>query len=99
MFAEGIAARPAVSQEIPPVTIAKSYHDPSHHRQLFVEVARGVKVEVLDWGGTGPAVLMIPGYGFSAHVYDDLATRLNPRYHILGMTVRGWTPSDAPPTG
>ena len=58
-----------------------------------------VRIHVLDWGGTGPAILKVPGFGFSAHVYDDFAPRLTPRFHVLAMTVRGWAPSDAPPTG
>ena len=90
---------PARSQTIPPVDQDLIRRDPTRHQQHFVTVAPGVRVEVLDWGGSGPALLLIPGYGFSAHVYDDFAQRLKGRYHVLGMTVRGWSPSDAPGTG
>lgn len=81
-----------------PRTLA-GQQDLSPHRERFVEVVSGVRIEVLDWGGTGPALLMVPGYGFSAHVYDDFAPRLSGPYHVLAMTVRGWSPSDAPATG
>ena len=76
----------------------RAQRDPSPHREIWVTTAPGVRIHVLDWGGTGPAILMVPGYGFSAHIYDDFAPRLR-GYRVLAMTVRGWPPSDAPSSG
>lgn len=87
-----------LSTALLPGTLA-GQRDLSAHQERFVNVGAGVRVEVLDWGGRGPAILMIPGYGFSAHVYDDFAPRLIGPYHVLALTVRGWSPSDAPATG
>jgi pimeloyl-ACP methyl ester carboxylesterase len=41
---------------------------------------------------------MLPGYGFSAHIYDDFAPLLT-GYRVVALTVRGWPPSDAPASG
>jgi pimeloyl-ACP methyl ester carboxylesterase len=39
----------------------------------FVSVERDVKLQVLDWGGTGRPLLLLTGMGSDAHVYDPLA--------------------------
>lgn len=79
-------------------TLLFGQRDRSPHFERFVTTAPGVRIHVLDWGGEGPSVLMVPGYGFSAHIYDDFAPRLT-GFHVLAMTVRGWPPSDAPANG
>jgi pimeloyl-ACP methyl ester carboxylesterase len=48
-----------------------------------------VRLEVLDWGGTGPAVVLLAGSGGTAHIYDDLAPQLVDRFRIIGITRRG----------
>jgi pimeloyl-ACP methyl ester carboxylesterase len=71
--------------------------DPSPHRVLFIPVAGRslgraagpVRLEVLDWGGTGPAVVLLAGSGGTAHVYDDLAPQLVERFRVVGITRRG----------
>ena len=36
------------------------WHDPSAHKVRFVTVRDGVRLEVLDWGGSGrPVVLLL----------------------------------------
>jgi hypothetical protein len=39
------------------------WHDPSKHRMLFVTVEDGVRLEVLDWGGSGRPVALLAGLG------------------------------------
>src|SRR5262245_38927966 len=74
---------------------AQSAQDDSPHRLSFVTV-RDVRVPYLDWGGTGPALVFIPGFGNSAHVFDDFAPRLIDRYRVLGVTRIGFGESDQP---
>ena len=69
--------------------------DPSNHRVRFVAVD-GVRVPFLDWGGTGTAMVFIPGFGNSAHVYDDFAPRFTKEFHVLGVTRVGFGESDQP---
>ena len=40
------------------------------HKIRMVRVAPGVELEVVDWGGTGKAMVLITGLGDNAHVYD-----------------------------
>lgn len=65
----------------------------------FVEVEPDVRLEVLDWGGKGRAVVFLPGLGDTAHVYDQLARKLAGAYHIYGITRRGFGASSVPKGG
>ena len=75
------------------------WKDPSPHVVKFVEVDAGVRLEVLDWGGSGRALLLLAGGGDTAHVFDDLAPKLAMRYRVVGVTRRGHPGSSAPATG
>jgi non-heme chloroperoxidase len=70
--------------------------DPTPHRVQFIAVEKGVKVEVLDWGGSGRPLILLPGLGDSAHVFDKFALKLTPNYHVYGITPRGTGASDSP---
>ena len=37
---------------------ADEWRDPSAHRSSMVEVAKDVRLEVLDWGGSGRPVVL-----------------------------------------
>jgi pimeloyl-ACP methyl ester carboxylesterase len=65
----------------------------------FVTVERNVKLEVLDWGGTGRPLVMLAGLGNTAHVFEELAVRLRGSHHVYGITRRGFGQSSAPDWG
>jgi hypothetical protein len=71
--------------------------DPSKHTVQFVTVEPGVKLEVLDWGGTGRPVVLLTGLGNNAHIFDGFAEKLTGKYHVYGITRRGYGASDTPP--
>ncbi len=71
--------------------------DSTPHKIQFVSVDKGVKVEVLDWGGSGQPLILLPGLGDTAHVFDNFALKLTPSYHVLGITPRGFGASSALP--
>ncbi len=73
--------------------------DQASHKIQFVTVDRGVKLEVLDWGGTGRPVILLAGLGNTAHVYDPFATKLSKWYHVYGITRRGFGTSSWPAPG
>jgi non-heme chloroperoxidase len=73
--------------------------DPSPHTVRFVTVAPEVKLEVLDWGGTGRDVVLLTGSGHTAHVYDEFAPKLKDCCHVYGITRRGYGASSVPATG
>ena len=62
-------------------------------------VEDGVRLEVLDWGGTGRPVVLLAGLGFTAHVFDGFAEKLTDSYHVYGITRRGYGASSRPASG
>ena len=76
------------------------WHDPSKHSVQFVTVEEGVRLEVLDWGGTGRPVVLLAGSGNTAHVFDDFAEKLSGACcHVYGITRRGFGASTHPDSG
>ena len=47
--------------------------DRTPHKVHFITVENNVKLEVLDWGGSGRPVVLLTGLGDNAHVYDRFA--------------------------
>lgn len=70
--------------------------DSSWHTVQFVPVERNVKLEVLDWGGSGRPLVLLAGLGNTAHVFDQFAPRLTGFGHVYGITRRGFAPSSVP---
>jgi len=75
------------------------WRDPSPHEVQFVTVDDNVKLEVLDWGGSGRALVLLAGLGNTAHVFDDFAPKLTSDYHVYGITRRGYGKSSVPDSG
>ncbi|CAM3992832.1 alpha/beta fold hydrolase [Corallococcus sp. ZKHCc1 1396] len=69
------------------------------HQVRRVQVAEGVELEVLDYGGKGPALVFLPGLGSTAHVYDVLAPEFTATHHVYAFTRRGFGASSWPTTG
>ena len=74
-----------------------SWKDPSSHVSRFVDVAQDVRLEVLDWGGSGRPLVLLAGGGDTAHVFDDFAPRLTSDFHVYGITRRGFGESTFAP--
>lgn len=89
------ALRSALLLAVVARSAAAQTRDTSRHRMAFVDV-RGVRVPWLDWGGQGQALVFIPGFTNSAHVYDDFAPRFTDRFRVLGVTRVGFGESDQP---
>jgi non-heme chloroperoxidase len=66
------------------------WKDPSCHTTRFVTVDKDVRLEVLDWGGSGRPIILLAGGGNTAHVFDDFATKLTTHHHVYGITRRGF---------
>jgi len=64
--------------------------------EKFVTVEPGVKLEVLDWGGSGRPLVFLSGLGDTAHVYAGFAPRFTAHYHVYGITRRGFGASSKP---
>jgi pimeloyl-ACP methyl ester carboxylesterase len=74
------------------------WHDPSNHQVQFITVEENVRLEVLDWGGTGRPVVLLAGYN-TAHEFDDFAPKLAQFCHVYGITRRGYGASSQPASG
>lgn len=77
----------------------RSCYDQSDHKVRFIEVEKDVKLEVLDWGGSGDYLVLLTGLGDNAHVFDNFAYQFTDIYHVIGITRRGFGNSDKPATG
>ena len=75
------------------------WKDPSPHVVKSVTVENDVHLEVLDWGGSGPALVLLAGLGDTAHVSMTLPRSLTARHRVLAVTRRAHGRSSAPPTG
>lgn len=64
--------------------------------ERFVTAEPNVKLEVLDWGGTGRPLVFLSGLGDTAHVYDSFAPQFTAHYHVYGITRRGFGASSKP---
>jgi pimeloyl-ACP methyl ester carboxylesterase len=75
-----------------------TWRDPSPHQVRFVTVESSVRLEVLDWGGTGRPILFVGCY-LTGHVYDNIAPKLTDQFRVYAVTRRGVGASDHPATG
>src|SRR5882762_3206343 len=70
--------------------------DSSIHSVQFITVEAGIKLEVLDWGGSGRPLVLLAGLGNTAHIFDSFADKLTATYHVYGITRRGFGASSSP---
>ncbi len=89
----------AATNSTPYTQASAPWHDPSPHKVQFVTVEEGVRLEVLDWGGSGRNVVLLAGSGNTAHVFDDFAPKLSQYGHVYGITRRGFGASTHPDSG
>lgn len=72
--------------------------DKSPHKSAFV-TANGIKMNYLDWGGTGDVIILLAGLGNDAHVFDEIAPSFTDKFHVIGLTRRGFGETDRPAKG
>lgn len=65
----------------------------------LIQVEPGIKLEVIDWGGSGIPIVFLAGLGHTAHVFDEFAPQLTNKYHVFGITRRGFGESSQPDSG
>ena len=79
-----------------PALYAQDRPDTSTHTVQFVDVGDGVKLEVIDWGGTGRPLIFLAGMGNTAHNFYTFAPKFTAKYHVYGITRRGFGASSKP---
>lgn len=78
---------------------ATPWVDPASHHVQLVTVEPGAQLEVLDFGGTGRAIVLLAGLGNTAHVFDEFAPKLTSLGHVYAITRRGYGASSRPESG
>jgi pimeloyl-ACP methyl ester carboxylesterase len=71
-----------------------TWSDPAPHKSGFV-TANGVQLQYLDWGGSGPPLILIHGLGANPHYFDDLAPAFTDRFRVVAYARRGHGQSEA----
>lgn len=90
------AVTSVLAQHLPSNAALSNTADASHHSSGVVTVD-GVRVDYLDWGGSGIALVFIAGMANTAHVFDDFAPRFTDQFRVLGVTRTGFGVSKQPP--
>lgn len=75
------------------------WKDPASHTIQFVTIDKNVKLEVLDFGGSGRPLVFLAGLGNTGHVFDKFALNFTGAHHVYAITRRGFGDSSAPPDG
>jgi pimeloyl-ACP methyl ester carboxylesterase len=75
-----------------------AWPDPAPHRAGYA-LSGGVRIQYLDFGGSGEPLVLLTGLGSSAHIFDDLAPRFTDKFRVIALTRRGHAQSDHPDTG
>jgi pimeloyl-ACP methyl ester carboxylesterase len=89
----GALELPMVYYRTPAVTL----HMLQPTSDLYIEVADGVKDEVLDWGGSGRPMVLLAGQGVTARGWRSIIPDLVTKYHVYSITRRGYGNSSKPP--
>jgi pimeloyl-ACP methyl ester carboxylesterase len=105
LSADGNAITGTFSQGKPlPLDLARAtketaWRDPAPHADQFITVDKDVRLEVLDFGGSGPPLVLLAGLGNTAHIFDRFAPKLTDQFHVYAITRRGFGASSMPPSG
>ena len=78
---------------------AKDDAAPPKFTVQYVTVENDVKLEVVDWGGSGRPLVLLAALGADAHIFNDFAPKLTGAYHVYGITRRGFGASSVPASG
>ncbi len=76
-----------------------AWKDPTTHAIQFVSVDKNVRLEVLDFGGSGAPLVFLAGMGNTAHVFDRFAPKFTATHHAYAITRRGFGDSSTPTDG
>ncbi len=70
---------------------AQAPHPP---QSKMVAVDNNVHLQYLDFGGSGTAMVFLPGLGSTSYIYYDFGQRFTDKFHVYALTRRGFGTSD-----
>jgi non-heme chloroperoxidase len=65
-------------------------------RSEMVAVEHGIQLEMLDWGGSGPPLVFLAGFGQTAHSFEGFTENFTRSHHVYAITRRGFGASSHP---
>jgi len=65
-----------------------------NYQEGFIQ-GNGVKLQYLDWGGSGQPLVLIHGLGDSPYLFEDLASSLKTNFRVIAYSRRGHYKSEA----
>lgn len=82
------------------MTIIKIKHSEfkTIYQEGFIQ-GNGVKLQYLDWGGSGQPLVLIHGLGDSPYIFSDMASSLRNNFRIIAYSRRGHCKSEAIDSG
>ena len=95
----GTLAQVNVPYNLSRATKETEWRDPAPHVDQFITVDKNVRLEVIDFGGSGQPLVMLAGLGNTAHVFDRIAPKLVDQFHVYAITRRGHGASSMPASG
>jgi pimeloyl-ACP methyl ester carboxylesterase len=95
----GLAGIAFAALIVPGLNAQDRNNDRSSHKVSSIAVEKDIRLEVLDWSGSGRPIVLLAGLGGTAHVFDNFAPKLTRYGHVLGLTRRGFGASTAPESG
>jgi pimeloyl-ACP methyl ester carboxylesterase len=63
--------------------------DVSAPKTLWLDVAEGVRLRALDWGGNGAPVLLLHGGALTAQTWDYVCVGLRSEFRLIAFDMRG----------
>ena len=63
-------------------------------KTFFVKGYTNNNLEILDWGGKGNPIIFLAGLGNTPHIFEDFAPKFINRFHVYGLTRRGFGKSE-----
>jgi len=72
----------------------RTWTDPAPHKDGFLK-ANGIRLNYLDWGGSGPVLILIHGFSDNPHIFDDLAPSFTDSFRVIAYARRGHGKSEA----
>jgi pimeloyl-ACP methyl ester carboxylesterase len=58
------------------------------YKEDFIQ-GNGIKLQYLDWGGSGQPLILIHGLGDSPYLFEDIASSLKNNFRIIAYSKRG----------
>lgn len=91
-----LSAPAAASASAPAPAPAEGCQAEAVGTDAFCKV-NGARLHYVDWGGQGPPLILLAGFGDTARAFDSLAPRLASGRHVYAFTRRGFGLSEQTP--